>query len=131
MNRRVTIRWTDTAVAALKALPAKVRQGLLAKADQLLTCDPREVHKPLTGPLQGYYRITYARYRAVYTVQEEVLADGTQVWHLIVVFIAAGIRKERSKDDIYRVAERLVRLLDDQGVTRPKKTPGGDRPSGR
>jgi len=37
--------------------------------------------------------------------------------HLKVLFVAAGIRKEHDKKDIYRVAEKLVRLvLDDDEV---------------
>ena len=63
---RIRIQWTDTAKKCLEKLPRKVRRGLLEKADALRECDdPRNVHKPLRGPLRGLYRITYARYRAV------------------------------------------------------------------
>lgn len=109
MEFRVTIQWTETAKESLKKLPKKVRKGLLDKADKLTTCgDPRKCCKALTGPLQGYYRIVYSRYRAIFAVDEEPLANGDSLLHLKVVFIAAGIRKELDRNDVYRVARKLV-----------------------
>ena len=91
---RVHIRWTKTAKESLKGLPLKVRKGLLEKADELADGpDPRERCKPLTRPLQGYYRIVYSRYRAIFSVKEEKLADGDKLLHLEEIFIAAGIRR--------------------------------------
>ena len=109
METRITIQWTETAKDALKSLPKKVRAGLLSKADDLATGgDPRKYCKPLTGPLDGYYRIVYSRYRAIFTVEEESLAGGDVLLHLKVIFIAAGIRKEYDRGDVYRVALKLV-----------------------
>ena len=109
MEVRVHIRWTETAKESLKGLPLKVRKGLLEKADELTEGpDPREWCKPLTGPLQGYYRIVYSRYRAIFSVKEEKLVNGDKLLHLDVIFIAAGIRKELDKKDVYRVAQKLV-----------------------
>ena len=109
MEVRVNIKWTETAKELLKNLPLKVRKGLFKKADKLANgTDPREYCKPLTGPLQGYYRIVYSRYRAIFTVTEETLASGDKLLHLNVIFIAAGIRKEMDKKDIYRLAHKLV-----------------------
>lgn len=109
MNLRVTIQWTETARRGLSQLPRKVRQGLLVKADALLGCDPRQAHKPLTGPLQDCYRIAYARYRAIYMVQEEVRSGKEVVLHVKVLFVVVGQRKERDKHDIDRLAEKLVK----------------------
>jgi mRNA-degrading endonuclease RelE of RelBE toxin-antitoxin system len=110
MEVKVIVRWTDTAKKSLKGLPLKVRKGLLGKADEMIESrtDPRTYCKPLTGPLQGYYRIVYSRYRAIFTVDEEQLIGGDTLLRLTVVFIAAGIRKELDKKDIYRVAQKLV-----------------------
>ena len=109
METKVRVRWTRTAKESLKGLPPRVREGLLKKADELTNgTDPREWCKPLTGPLQGYYRIVYSRYRAIFSVKEERLATGDQLLHLDVIFIAAGIRKELDKKDVYRVARKLV-----------------------
>jgi mRNA-degrading endonuclease RelE of RelBE toxin-antitoxin system len=110
MEARTTIQWTHTAKESLKSLPPKVRKGLLDKADALLTCgDPRKCCKPLTGPLEGCYRIVYSRYRAIFTVVEERLDSGDVLLHLKVIFVAAGIRKEFDRNDVYRVAMKLVR----------------------
>ena len=93
----------------LKKLPLKVRRGLLTKADRLYECsDPKRVHKPLVGPLAGYYRITYARYRAIYRVQEETIANGDVLINITITFVVAGKRQERSRDDVYKVAQKIV-----------------------
>ena len=111
MERRTVIQWTETARQQLAAATKKVRQGLLKKADSLKTCaDPKKAHKPLVGPLQGYYRITYSRYRAIYSVEEEELASGDVLVYVRIRFLAVGIRKERDRKDIYEIAEKMVQL---------------------
>lgn len=113
---RVIIQWTETAKDSLARLPRNARKGLLAKADTLFDCsDPRNAFKPLTGPLSGYYRITYGRYRAIYTVEEEELTNGETVITIRIRFVAAGIRKESDKKDVYNFALRLLErgLLDE------------------
>lgn len=119
--KRTRIVWTETAVRCLEKLPRKVRAGLIAKADELEGCDnPDAVHKPLVGPLAGHHRITYGRYRAIYKVVREELANGDVLYTATVYFIAAGIRKEHSKDDVYRLAEKLVGM----GIIDPEANPG-------
>ena len=109
MERRVTIQWTDTAKEQLAALPLKVRRGLLKKASGLRDCsDPKSAYKPLVGPLEGYYRITYARYRAIYCVDEDKLASGDVYFRVKIYFVAAGKRKERDRKDIYKIAEKML-----------------------
>ena len=116
---RVVIQWTATAKECLRSLPLDARKGLLRKADKLYEgVDPRKANKPLRGPLSGFYRITFSRYRAIYCVEEEELASGDVLVQIRVLFIIAGIRKERSREDVYKVAERIVELgliqIDDQ-----------------
>jgi len=124
-DRRIIIQWTETAKECLRKLPLKVRRGLLNKADQLLECeDPRKVFKPLVGPLQGYYRITYSRYRAIYWVDEEILVNGDVRLRIIVRFVAAGIRKEGDKKDIYRFALRMLKL----GILESEEDPDEENP---
>lgn len=109
--RRVIIQWTETAKKALAKLPHKVRRGLLDKAGELRNADnPKRAHKPLTGPLNGYYRIAYSRYRAIYSVREETLPNEDVIEYVIIRFVAAGIRKEGDKNDVYKIAVRLVEL---------------------
>ncbi|MEO0964285.1 MAG: type II toxin-antitoxin system RelE/ParE family toxin [Planctomycetota bacterium] len=107
----MSIQWTETAKRLLKKLPKDVQRGLLEKADLLYEChDPRAVHKPLVGPLKNCYRLTFGRYRAVYTVEEDELATGDVLRHIRVWFIAAGIRKEQSRHDVYEVARKIVEM---------------------
>lgn len=83
---------------------------MLDKARRLQDCDdPREAHKALTGPLAHYYRITYARYRAIYTVSEETLANGDSRVLITVCFVACGLRKEGDKKDVYRLAKNILK----------------------
>ena len=109
MKSRITIQWTATAKESLESLPIKVQKGLLDKADELAASgDPRKHCKPLTGPLQGYYRITCGRYRAIFIVEEKKLSGGKVSLHLKVIFVIAGIRKEYDRNDVYRIALKLV-----------------------
>ena len=110
MECLVSIAWTTTAKRGLSNLPKKVQRGLIEKIDELSGSDPRAGNKPLIGPLQGCYRIVYSRYRAVYRVEEEKLANGKTLVHLKILFIAVGIRKDRDKKDVYKLAEKLIRL---------------------
>lgn len=109
-TRRVRIVWTATAKESLRKLPLKVRSGLLEKARRLGDCDdPRNAHKALTGPLANYKRITYARYRAIYTVSEDVLTSGDTLILVTIRFVACGIRKEGDKKDVYRLAKNILK----------------------
>lgn len=112
MDIRVTIQWTETAKEKLKALPRKVRKGLVDKIDALSDpgVDPRNAHKPLVGPLQGLYRITYGRYRAVYSTETDHLASGDLLIRVIVRIVAVGIRKDGDKHDVYDLAKKLVEM---------------------
>jgi mRNA-degrading endonuclease RelE of RelBE toxin-antitoxin system len=105
----VSIKWTTKAKEGLQNLPQKVRRGILRKADELAECsDPSTVHKPLRGTLSGYRRLTFGRYRAVFEVKEDDICNGDMHWHVTIIFIAVGKRKERDKHDIYRIAEKIV-----------------------
>ena len=124
-QRRVVIQWTDTAIRQLTKLPPKVRRGLWNKADALRECDdPRTAAKRLVGPLEGYYRIVYSRYRAIFSYQEEELANGETVLRILIRFVAVGIRKEGDKRDVYRFAMRLLKLgaLDEPGSEQPEQS---------
>ncbi len=112
MERRVFIQWTTTAKNQLAALPTKARRGLLTKADGLAEVDdPRKGAKPLAGLLQGYYRIRYGRYRAIFQCSREKLANG-DVWiHVRVRFVAVGKREAGGRADVYRIADKLINRL--------------------
>jgi mRNA interferase RelE/StbE len=107
---RVTIQWTETAKNHLLGLPKAVQKGLVKKIGKLRDSDPRQAGKPLVGPFAGYRRITYGRYRAILGIEEEKTAGGGVLIHVKVTVVAAGIRKEHDKKDIYRIAQKLVDL---------------------
>jgi mRNA interferase RelE/StbE len=114
---RVHIQWTETAKRAIEKLPKKVRKGLLTKAGELREAEnPASVNKPLLGPLQGYHRICYSRYRAIYSVERDELVSGDCLVKITVRFVAAGIRKEGDKEDIYQLAKKLIRI----GIIKPR-----------
>ena len=81
----------------LPRLPKKMLSGLIRKLE-LLADDPG-YGKPLHGELKGYNSLRLGRYRIIYRYDQQ--AD-------VVWIIAAGLRKESSKQDIY---EKLARLL--------------------
>ena len=118
MTRRHIIQWSATATDQLRALPKDAARGLYKQADRLAEVDdPRTCCKPLAGPLSGFFRIRHSRYRAIFDVTEETLASGDTLVRYKIRFIAAGKREERSKADVYRLAEKLVAM----GVIKPQE----------
>ena len=80
----------------------RIREKLGSVIDSLAP-DPELRGKPLDEDLAGYrsVRAVGQRYRIIYRVERTIVT---------VVVVAAGIRKEGSREDIYRVAEKLIRL---------------------
>jgi mRNA interferase RelE/StbE len=83
---------------------------LYKKIGNLRDSDPRKAGKPLTGPLEGLRSITHGRYRAIFSVDEEEIAGEEVRLHVRVVVEVVGIRKERDKRDVYKIATKLVEL---------------------
>jgi len=54
--------------------------------------------------------MTHGRYRVIFSVDEDELESGDLLLRVKVVVVAAGIRKERDKRDVYHVAQKLVKL---------------------
>jgi mRNA interferase RelE/StbE len=80
----------------------RIQEKILERMTALAS-DPELQGKPLGDDLAGYRsaRAVGQRYRIVYRVERSIVT---------VVVIAAGIRKEGSREDIYRVAAKLIRL---------------------
>lgn len=80
----------------------RIQEKILERMTALAN-DPELQGKPLGDDLAGYRSIRAAgqRYWIVYRVERSIVT---------VVVVAAGIRKEGSREDIYRVAARLIRL---------------------
>ena len=87
----------------LKAITDRRIREKLASVIDSLESDPELRGKPLDDDLAGYrsIRAVGQRYRIIYRVERSVVT---------VVIVAAGIRKEGSREDIYRVASKLIRL---------------------
>ena len=80
----------------------RVREKLASTIDSLES-DPELRGKPLDGDLAGYcsVRAVGQRYRIICRVER---------FTVVVTVAAAGIRKERSRENVYRVAAKLIRL---------------------
>lgn len=78
-------------------------QAAIRERIEGLAHEPERQGKPLTGELSGYrsLRVVGQRYRIVYRVGRA---------RLIVSIIAAGIRKEGDRGDVYALAKKLLRL---------------------
>jgi mRNA interferase RelE/StbE len=77
-------------------------QDTIRKRISGLVTDPEKQGKPLLGPLRGFrsIRVFHERYRILYRV------DRTEV---VVMVVALGIRKEGDRQDIYTLAQKLLR----------------------
>ena len=80
----------------------RVREKIRGAIDSLAS-DPELRGKPLGGDLQGYrsVRAVGQRYRIIYRVQRSIVT---------VAVVAVGIRKEGSREDIYVLTRRLLKL---------------------
>ena len=97
------VRWTETAVEMLEGIGDRRIQQQLYDASKRLTSEPDKQGKPLREGLMGFrgLRAIGQRHRVVYSVETDSLT---------VFVVAAGLRREGARDDIYALAERLVRL---------------------
>ncbi len=80
----------------------RIQEKLLERMTALAN-DPELQGKPLGDDLAGYrsIRAVGQRYLIIYRVERAIVT---------VVIVAAGLRKQGSREDIYQVAQKLVRL---------------------
>jgi len=117
-SRRHTVLWTETALGLLEALGDRRIQQQLFDTSRRLETDPEKQGKPLREDLLGFrsLRVIGQRYRIIYSI--DIVTGGVHI-------VAAGIRREGARDDVYLLAQKLVRL----GLA-PASRPGSYR-SGR
>jgi mRNA interferase RelE/StbE len=104
LKHRILI--TDTCLALLKKIGDKNVQRTILERIQKLSDEPDKQGKMLVKDLSGFRSIHAAgRYRILYKIEKKTV---------IVYVLAAGIRKEGDKKDIYQIAKKLLRagLLD-------------------
>ena len=97
------IAFTPTALKALEAIAdRRIREQLRTRIDGL-THDPEQQGKPLGGELAGFrsLRAVGQRYRIIYRVDRG---------KILVVILTLGLRKEGDRSDVYRLAQKLLRL---------------------
>lgn len=97
------VRLTPTAQAMLSAIKdRRVREAIRDRIDGLAH-DPEKHGKPLLSELKGLRSLRAAgqRYRIIYRVREGKVE---------VIVVAIGLRREGDREDIYRLAQRLIRL---------------------
>jgi mRNA interferase RelE/StbE len=98
LNYKITL--TDEAKAYLISLSGKIRTAISRKIEALKE-SPEKQGKALSGDLAGYRSLHAAgRYRVVYEVKVD---------KAVVIVVAAGIRKEGSKIDVYETLKKLLR----------------------
>ena len=97
------VLWTQTALQMLSAIGDRRIQQQIFDASKRLDVDPEKQGKPLRENLIGFrsLRVIGQRYRLIYSVT----ADARTV-HVI----ATGLRREGSRNDVYELAQKIVRL---------------------
>jgi mRNA interferase RelE/StbE len=93
------IRYTPICRKTLGAIQQPHRRAVLERIGQLAT-DPEKQGKPSMGPLRGHRSIHVSRFRVIYRVIRG---------RVEVIVLAAGMRKEGCRDDVYELARKLVR----------------------
>lgn len=96
------IEITPTALGMIsKVQDRRIRAKIIETIDGLAE-DPEKKGKPLTAELDGYrsVRAVGQRYRIIYRIDNE---------KVIVLVVAAGLRKEDDRKDIYALAKKLIR----------------------
>ena len=86
----------------LKISDRRIQEKLLERMTALCA-DPELQGKPLGDDLAGCRSVREVgqRYRIIYRVERSAV---------VVVVVAAGTHKEGSREDVYRVAAKLIRL---------------------
>jgi mRNA interferase RelE/StbE len=103
MAQPYRVRLTLTARSMLAAITDRRTREQICDWIDGLAQDPVLQGKPLLGELKGYRSLRPAgqRYRIIYRVHEATIE---------VLVVALGGREEGSREDIYRLAQRLLRL---------------------
>lgn len=94
---------TPTALKMIKGLSDARIRGKIADVIDRLAEDPDKQGKALVGELSGFrsIRAVGQRYRIIYKIIKK---------QVVVIVVAAGIRKEGHKKDIYQLAKKLIKM---------------------
>ncbi len=102
-KERYEVRWTETAAELLGDITDRRVRQLVFDTSKRLASEPSKQGAPLTRELAGFrdLRAVGQRYRLVYRVDEG---------HRLVHVVAVGLRRQDSRDDVYELAKRLLRV---------------------
>jgi mRNA interferase RelE/StbE len=91
---------TDTCLRLIEKVPDKKIQRSILDRIQKLSDEPEKQGKKLVKDLAGFRSVHAAgRYRIIYKIEKRTV---------IIYVLAAGIRKEGDKKDIYKIAKKLL-----------------------
>jgi len=93
------IKFTEDALADVKALPKNVRNSLKREFQRVLARDPYGCSLELREPLEGWWSFHWKKYRIVFKVYDD---------SRIIAVGGVGERAPRSRSDIYRRLEVLA-----------------------
>ena len=98
MKYRILI--TNTCLRLIEKIPNKKIQRSILDRIQKLSDEPEKQGKKLVKDLAGFRSVHAAgRYRIIYKIEKRTV---------IIYVLAAGIRKEGDKKDIYKIAKKLL-----------------------
>lgn len=122
-GQRFRVLWTQTAFELLAGIGDRRIQQQIFDTSKRLEADPEKQGKPLREDLLGFrsLRVIGQRYRVVYSFD----LDARRV-HVVAV----GLRREGSRDDIYVLAQKLVRLGLAPSAGK-RRRPASSRPGGK
>lgn len=97
------IEVTPQALKMLRNISDRRVQTKIRERIDGLAQEPAKQGKPLTEELTSYrsLRAVGQRYRIIYRVEDE---------RVLVFVLAIGLRKQKSRKDIYQLAKKLLRL---------------------
>jgi len=91
---------TDTCLRLIGKIPDKKIQRSILDRIQKLSDEPEKQGKKLVKDLSGFLSVHAAgRYRIIYKIDKRTV---------IIYVLAAGIRKEGDKKEIYKIAKKLL-----------------------
>jgi mRNA interferase RelE/StbE len=92
---------TDTCLTLIERISDKKTQRTILKRIERLAEEPDKQGKILVKELSGFRSIHAAgRYRIIYKVDKNTV---------IIYMLAAGIRKQGDKKDIYQITKKLLK----------------------
>ena len=92
-------KFTDDAIANIKALDKGVRNSVRKAIEEKVLRDPTGCSEELSEPLAGFRSFHFGEYRLVYRVYEDLKA---------IAVVGIGVKSADPESDIYKRLERLA-----------------------